>query len=502
MANMIVEMKGIEKSFNENRVLKQVDFKLEKGSIHALLGENGTGKTTLMNILGCVLQRDKGDVLIDGRPIEETGHEMIAFIHQELSLINDLSVAENMFIGREPKKGLFIDRARMYRETEAILKRMDVKLSPSTMVGELNASYKQIVEIARALMRDARVIIMDEPTTALTDVEISHIFTLMRGLKEQGVSIVFISHKLNEVIEICDRYTVMRDGVVVATGNVDQNLTENKLASYMVGKELSYNDLYQPRQIGSVLLDIKQLSRAREFQNISMQVRESEIVGVTGLLGDGRSELFATVYGCNSHYEGNIFFGGRELHSTSTECAQKAGISYVPRNRKENGIIRDMSVADNLSLSILSDMHKGPLLDLAAIRESNQHYIKDLSIKVSNPNNLITSLSGGNQQKVVLGKALGPKPRLVILDNPTQGVDVGAKLEIYNIIMQLAKEGVSFVILSSEAQEIMMLCDRTYVMFHGELKAEMDRRDFSEEQIMVAATGGTLSDPAIVKSKN
>ena len=493
MANTIVEMKGIEKSFNENRVLKQVDFRLKEGSIHALLGENGTGKTTLMNILGGVLPRDAGQVLIGGKPVEETSHGMIAFIHQELSLINDLNVCENMFLGREPKKGLLIDRALMEKRTADILSRMNVELSPNTMVGELNASYKQIVEIARALMQDARVIIMDEPTTALTDVEISHIFGLMRGLRDQGVSIVFISHKLNEVVEICDEYTVMRDGVVVATGQVTPELTENQLASYMVGKELRYDDLYQPRQIGDVLLELKGLSREREFHNVSMNVRASEIVGVTGLLGDGRSEVFATVYGCNRHYDGQILLEGREVQLTTTERAQKAGISYVPRNRKENGIIRDMSVADNMSISVLSMYHKGPLLDRKALQESNERYVKELNIKVSKLSNLITSLSGGNQQKAVLGKALGPKPRLVILDNPTQGVDVGAKLEIYNIIMQLAKTGVSFVILSSEAQEIMMLCDRSYVMFHGEIRAELKRSEFSEEHIMVAATGGQVA---------
>ncbi len=492
MAKTIVEMREIEKSFNENKVLRKVDFKLKEGSIHALLGENGTGKTTLMNILGGVLPKDSGSILIDGRPVEETGHGMIAFIHQELSLINDLNVYENMFLGRELKKGIFIDRKAMRERTEEILKRMDVELSPDAMVGELSASYKQIVEIAGALMQNAKVIIMDEPTTALTDVEISHIFKLMRDLKAQGVSIVFISHKLNEVVEICDCYTVMRDGVVVATGEVTEETTENKLAGYMVGKELSYDDLYETREVGDVILELKNLSRDREFKDINMNVRKGEIVGVTGLLGDGRSEVFETVYGCNHSYEGSILVDGKAAVLHTTDHAQKLGIAYVPRDRKENGIIKDMSVADNMSVSVLSMYRKGLLLDKKRISESNRKYVKELNIKVADLNNSITSLSGGNQQKAVLGKALGSEPRIVILDNPTQGVDVGAKLEIYNIIMGLAKQGVSFVVLSSEAHEIMMLCDRTYVMFHGEVKAELSRNDFSEERIMVAATGGQI----------
>lgn len=484
MAKNIVEMRGIEKSFNENKVLKKVDFTLEEGSIHALLGENGTGKTTLMNILGGVIDRDAGEV--------RASRQDIAFIHQELSMVNDLAVYENMFMGWEIKKGLFLDKEAMKKRAGEILDRMKVELDVTAPVGELNASYKQVVEIARALMKNARVIIMDEPTTALTDIEIQHIFDLMKGLKRQGVSFVFISHKLNEVVEICDSYTVMRDGAVVATGVMGADVTEQKLAGCMVGKELRYDDLYKKRELGEVVLELENLSCGREFHEVNMTVRQGEILGVTGLLGDGRSELFATVYGCSDSYEGRIFVKGRERRFTSTAKAQAAGISYVPRNRKENGIIKDMSVGDNLSINILSRLSRCGLIDRRKAREGNEGYVKSLNIKVHSLNQLITSLSGGNQQKVVLGKALGAEPFLVILDNPTQGVDIGAKLEIYSIIMDLAKKGVSFVVLSSEPQEIMMLCDRSYVMFHGKVKGEFSREDFSEERIMVVATGGKL----------
>jgi ribose transport system ATP-binding protein len=493
----IVQMKAIEKSFNTNKVLHGVDFSLKEGSIHALLGENGTGKTTLMNILGGVLSANTGEIFIDGQKMvmakpSDATEKGIAFIHQELTLVNDLNVFENLFLGAELKHGMKLDKKEMVKKSREILKKMEVPLDPHTMVRSLNASYKQIVEIARALLKNARVIIMDEPTASLTDVEIEHIFTLMRGLKQKGVSFVFISHKLNEVVEICDEYTVMRDGCVVASGEITEEITENELAKHMVGKELSYDDLYKSHDFGDVLLETKGLTREKEFTDINLTVRKGEIVGVTGLLGDGRSELFATIYGCNTEYKGEIFIEGKKVTMHSTPKAKKLGISYVPRNRKENGIIKDLSVSENMSLSILNYLKKTGLISKNKQLDSNQNYVKNLNIKVSDLNELITSLSGGNQQKVVLAKALGSEPKLVILDNPTQGVDIGAKLEIYSIIMKLALQGVSFVVLSSEAQEILRLCDQVYVMYHGKIKNTFNRDEATEEKIMVVATGGTI----------
>lgn len=497
MPEIVVAMKSIEKSFNQNKVLHGVDFSLEQGSIHALLGENGTGKSTLMNILGGVIPCDKGEILIDGEPVTENSpliskQRGIAFIHQELTLVNDLAVYENLFLGREPKRGICVDRKTMCARAKEVLGRMDVELEPETVVGELNASYKQIVEIGRALLENARVIIMDEPTSSLTDVEIEHMFRIMRALREKGVSFVFISHKLNEVVEICDHYTVMRDGRVVADGAMSGEITENFLARHMVGKELSGGALYRPRPLGDVILELKKLSREREFSDVDMTVRQGEIVGVTGLLGDGRSELFATVFGCNAKYGGEIRICGRPVRMNSTMKAREMGIAYVPRNRKENGIIKDLSVGHNISVSILYRLRRLLLIDERKECACSERYVKSLNIRVADIGSLITSLSGGNQQKAVLAKALASDPRLIILDNPTQGVDIGAKLEIYQIILRLAEEGVSFVVLSSEAQEILMLCDRMYVMFHGKVRAELERGDASEENIMVLATGGSL----------
>lgn len=497
MPDIVVEMKAIEKSFSKNKVLHSVDFSLEKGSIHALLGENGTGKSTLMNILGGVISCDKGEIFVDGKLITENSTLIskqlgIAFIHQELTLVNDLTVYENLFLGRECKKRICIDKRTMCEESAEVLKRMDVTLDPNTIVGELNASYKQIVEIARALLENARVIIMDEPTTSLTDVEIENIFKIMRSLRDKGVSLVFISHKLNEVVKICDHYTVMRDGWVVADGTMDKTVTENFLARQMVGKELTNDSLYRERPLGDIIMELKGLSREREFSDINLNVKQGEILGVTGLLGDGRSELFATVFGCNSQYQGEIRICGKTRKMNSTVKAREMGIAYVPRNRKENGIIKDLSVGKNMSVSILHRLRKFLFINETNECACNERYVKDLNIKVADINDLITSLSGGNQQKTVLAKALASNPQLVILDNPTQGVDIGARLEIYSIIMDLAERGVSFVVLSSEAQEILMLCDRVYVMFHGKIRSELSREEATEENIMVLATGGSL----------
>lgn len=497
MNDYIVQMKGIEKSYGENEVLHGVDFSLKKGSIHALLGENGTGKTTLMNILAGVIPGNAGEVTVNGKhdTVKDKVLAMnseIAFIHQELALINDLNIFENLFLGSEVKQGVKLNKKKMYEESQKILHSMEIELNPNTLVSELNASYKQVIEIARALMKDAKVIIMDEPTTALTNVEIEHVFKIMNTLKSKGVSIVFISHKLNEVLEICDSYTVMRDGNIVATGEMTEDITEEVLARHMVGKQLQYDDLYKEREIGEEVLKTENLTRDGEFRDINIHVGKGEIVGITGLLGDGRFELMSTVYGCNPHYEGKIFIHGKEYRMNSIAKAKKKNLSYLPRNRKENGIIKDLSVGQNITISIINQLRKGLLCDHKKDRKIVDEHVRQLNIKVSNTDNLITSLSGGNQQKVMLARALSSHPELVILDNPTQGVDIGAKLEIYNIIMELAKQGVSFVVLSSEAQEVLKLCDRIYVMFHGEIRKELHRSEANEENIMIAATGGKV----------
>lgn len=498
MSEKVIQMTGMRKSFGMNEVLHGVDFTLEKGSIHALLGENGTGKSTLMNILAGVIPGNAGTVEIHEKQYSLDHSSVpvskeIGFIHQELSLVNDLNIFENLYLGRELKNGVRLRKKEMAEKTQEILASMDVTLSPYTMVRDLNASYKQVIEIARALLQEAEVIIMDEPTTALTNVEIERVFKLMRTLKKKGVSFIFISHKLNEVTEICDAYTIMRDGIVVSTGKVSEKVTEDFMARQMVGKTLNYDDLYLKRELKEEILRTEHLERSREFRDVNIHVRRGEIVGITGLLGDGRYEVANTIFGNHTPYDGKIYIHGQEVQMNRIQDALKRHISYLPRDRKENGIVKDMNIEENLTLSVMKDLKKaGIFLDHAKSREIVEEYVRKINIKLEKIEDNITSLSGGNQQKVILARTLSSNPELIILDNPTQGVDVGAKLEIYKLIQTLAAEGMSFLVLSGEAQEVLFLCDRIYVMFHGDVKAELDRKEASEEMIMIAATGGEV----------
>lgn len=492
---MNLEMKGITKSFGANDVLQGIDFSLSGGEICALLGENGAGKSTLMNILGGVLKADHGTISIDGQQVEFTTpldslNAGVGFIHQELNLINDLAVYENMFISREiKKKNGLLDIGAMCEETRKVFERIDVDIDPKTMVRDLDASYKQIVEIARALMMNAKLIIMDEPTTSLTEPEIEHVFSMMRTLKQQGVGIVFISHKLREVMEFCDRYTVLRDGQMVASGNVcDTSI--NELAKFMVGHEVRTESLRQKGDCGDEVLRLEKLSLGKKFHDISLSVGKGEIVGVTGLLGDGRTEVFQAVFGCTPEYTGEIYVEGKPQKITSVEQAMRLGIGYVPRDRKENGIIKDMNIMENASITVLSQLTRHGLIDKNRQKKAFEDFVRSLRIKLHKGTDLIGSLSGGNQQKVVLAKWLMADPKVLILDNPTQGVDVGAKEDIYNIILELAKQGIAVVILSSEAQEIIRICSRAIVMYHGNIQDELLGDEMTEETIMRLATGG------------
>jgi len=490
----MLEMRGVNKSFRENHVLMDVDFCVKKGEIHALIGENGAGKSTLMNILGGVLPCDSGTITLEGENVRflrprDAMDAGVAFIHQELNLINDLAVYENMFIGRELKNRFgFVDKKTMCDKTREVFERMGVVLDPCTMVKELDASYKQIVEIARALLQDARLIIMDEPTTSLTEVEIAFVFRMMRTLKEQGVSIIFISHKLGEVLTICDAFTVLRDGRNVYSGPI-VNTTAAELAYHMVGHNVRTERLTADVQYGEELLRGEKLT-GKGFDGISFTVHAGEVVGFTGLLGDGRSELFSAVFGVEPITGGKLLWQGQEVHISSPEKARETGIGYVPRNRKENGIIKDMSILNNGTLVTLADYQKAGILLDSKQHEAFDALREKLGVKMEHEENLITSLSGGNQQKVVLAKWLAAQPKLLIFDNPTQGVDVGAKEDIYDIIVHLRQENVGVVILSSEAQEIIRLCDRAYVLYHGHVAGEMINSEMNEHDIMLLATGG------------
>lgn len=493
----MISMENITKSFGTNKVLKDVSITITDGEICALIGENGAGKSTLMNILGGVHQMDSGAIFINEKKVQfatpaDSLKAGIAFIHQELNLINDLPIFENMFLGRELKgrRGR-LDLEKMMDETADIFKKINIDLDPRTMVRDLDASYKQIVEICRAIMMEASVIIMDEPTTSLTEPEIKRVFHMMETLKEHGVGIIFISHKLNEVMEICERYMVLRDGKLVAEGQV-KDVTTDDLARFMVGHDVSTDRLTRTKNMGAEILRVENLTQAQAFRDISFSIREGEILGLTGLLGDGRSELFQAVFGAGQIQSGKIFLGGEEVRIQSTEQALNLGIGYLPRNRKENGIIKDMNILENASIVTWPLLAHRGVIDKNTQAELFADQTEQLGIKYQRLTDSITILSGGNQQKVVLAKWLAAHPKVLILDNPTQGVDVGAKEEIYEIVLKLAENGMAIVVLSSEAQEIIRLCDRALVMYQGEIQGEVSGSTMTEHEIMKLATGGIL----------
>ena len=494
----MLQMRDIYKSFGSNDVLMDVHLSLKGGEICALLGENGAGKSTLMNILGGVLPADSGEIYLNDRRVvfdnpAESLRAGIAFIHQELNLINDLGVYENMFLGREiiQSNGL-LNAERMIQETQDVFDRLGIDLNPKAMVRDLDASFKQIVEISRAFMMNASIIIMDEPTSSLTSHEIERVFDMMRSLKEQGVGLVFISHKLKEVEQICDRYVILRDGKVVAEGDVPEATTDD-FARLMVGHDVRTIALQRDKKVTHEILRTEKLTDHHNFRDVSFSVRAGEILGITGLLGDGRSELCQSIFGAGKDYTGQVFFEGKPIKIQSPTQALNFNIGYLPRNRKENGIIKFMNILENGSIVTWPVGSKLGFIDYRIQNKLFDTQVERLHIKMESKTDLITRLSGGNQQKVVLAKWLNIQPKLLILDNPTQGVDVGAKEEIYDIILNLADEGVAIVVLFSEAQEIIRVCDRTLVMYHGAIQGELVGAEMNEHEIMRLATGASLN---------
>ena len=496
----MIEMKNINKSFGKNLVLDDVDLTVNKGEILALIGENGAGKSTLMNILGGVLPANSGSIQIDGKKVSfkkplDSLDAGIAFIHQELNLVNDLPIFENMFLGNEIMKNKYVpDMEAMKEKTLEIFERLEVDLDPNLLVKDLDASYKQIIEISKAMMSDAEYIIMDEPTTSLTGTEIERIFKMMSRLKETGVGIIFISHKLEEIMAVCDNYAVLRNGKMVANGAV-VDTDERKLARHMVGHDVRYNILDREKNYGEEVLRVENLSNESDFRNINFSVKEGEVLGITGLLGDGRSELFLTLFGDMPHYTGDIYIRGEKVHIDSIQTSLKHKIGYLPRNRKENAIVKDLNILQNGTLVSLDKYLSNKIfVDQKKELKSFDIEKEKLNIKMEKHSNSIESLSGGNQQKVVLLKWLLNNPEVLILDNPTQGVDVGSKEEIYDIIHALAAEGVAIIVLSNEVNEIVRICDRSLVMYHGKIMGECINSTMNENDIMYLATGGQLLD--------
>jgi ribose transport system ATP-binding protein len=503
MAEYALQMTDIVKSYSGVTVVSNVNLSVQQGEIHALLGENGAGKTTLMNILGGVTPMDSGKIVLFGKEIRlhspaDSQAEGVAFIHQELNVVNDLMVYENMFLGYElRKKAGMLDVKEMCRRTEEVFARMNIKINPRTMMRNLETSYKQIVEIAKSLLRNAKLIIMDEPTTSLTQKEIEQVFAIMRGLThDHGVTVIFISHKLTEVVDFCDSYTVLRNGEKVADGSITQpdgtKISQADIARMMVGKDVLGVNVYQEHEIGDVVMEVRNLEVDTRVKGVSFDLHKGEILGLTGLLGDGKEELVRAIFGDLRKSGGSVRLKGKMLNLKHPAQGKRQGIGFLPSNRKENAIIKDLSVQENITIVTLDKFCAGPTLLPSRERKAAELYREKLAIKVANLKNKITSLSGGNQQKVVFSKWINAKSDVMILSNPTQGVDVGAKNEIYTLIMELAKEGMGIIVTSGEAQEIFKLCDRVIVMYHGEVRGELSRNEISEENIMILSTGGLL----------
>ena len=467
---------------------------LYAGQAHALLGENGAGKSTMVKLLAGVYQPDSGELLIDGAPVSlhnpaDAQNAGIAVIYQEPTLFPDLSVAENIFMGRQPLlAGRRIDRRRMHADSAALFSRLGVRLDPGRISRGLSIADQQIVEIAKALSLDARVIVMDEPTAALSATEVARLFDVVATLRSGGSAVLFISHRLEEVFEICQRVTVMRDGRHVLTSEL-AGLTADDLVRAMVGRQMVERAAGERGVAGEVVLHVEHLTREGVFTDISLDVRAGEIVALAGLVGSGRSEVARAVFGIDRYDAGRVVMRGRELRRASPTGAMTAGVGFVPEDRRQQGLVMDMSVQQNVALASLARLRKGGLVRSAAERAFAADWAVRLNLKYGRLIDPVSRLSGGNQQKVVLAKWLGRQPALLIVDEPTRGIDIATKAEVHRLLVRLARDGVAILMISSELPEVLHIGDRVLVMREGRLTAEFGHEDASEEKIMAAATG-------------
>ena len=494
---MLLEMKNITKLFGPVRALNQVDFTVNASEIHGLLGENGAGKSTLMNILAGAISATEGEIYIDGELVEDmtiskSNDLGIRFIHQELNLFNDLTVFENLFLGQEIKrKNGFLDKKQMIERSKQVLDRMKMDIDPLMLVDDLEPSRKQLLEIAKALLFESDLIIMDEPTTALTNKEIEILFSIMRQLKEEGISIIFISHKMPELFSICDKYTVLRDGNFIDSGYF-KDIDENIATKLLVGRNIVNERMKVEDYRGDVVFSVKDLTCDGFFEDVSFDLRKGEVLAITGLHGDGRGELSEALFGARHLDKGEIIMDGNPLKLNSIKEVMRAGIGMVPRNRKERSIIKDLSILNNVSIAYFITKHRKVFISRREEVARYERNKKITDIKTDHPDNYITSLSGGNQQKVVLSRWLELDSDVYILDNPTQGIDVGAKFEIYKLIDEIAKRGKSVVVFSSEFPEIYKIADRCLVMYKGQVNAELNLDEMTDMNVMYYATGSNM----------
>ncbi|WP_077212914.1 sugar ABC transporter ATP-binding protein [Bacillus dakarensis] len=492
----LVEMKGISKAFSGNQVLTNVDFDLLPGEIHALMGENGAGKSTMMKILTGIYERDTGTVFSKGQEVQfkdakEAEKAGIAVIHQELNIIPYLTVTENMFLGKELTVGKtgILRMAEMKKKTEEYLSRLGIDIDPNIEARELSVGQQQMIEIARAIAADTDVLIMDEPTAALTDREIEALFKVMRGLQEQGVGIVYISHRMEEIFKMCDRISVLRDGEYIGTKVIKETNFE-EIVKMMVGRDIGERYPERHVELGPERIRVDKLSHEKKFRDVSFSVHQGEILGVSGLMGAGRTEIMETIFGSRKKSSGEIWIDEKQVNIRNPYDAIQLGIGFITEDRKDEGLVLDLSVRENISLTNLKRISSQSVISKTKETELVSKMIEKLRVKTSGSEQSVKSLSGGNQQKVVIGKWLGIDPKILILDEPTRGVDVGAKKEIYQIMNELTERGVAIIMVSSDLPEILGMSDRILVVHEGKATAILDRQDANQEIIMQAATGG------------
>jgi ribose transport system ATP-binding protein len=497
----ILEMRAIDKHFPGVHALDGVTMDVLPGEVHALVGENGAGKSTLMKILAGVYMPDGGEIFYKGQPyLPHTPRAArdagIVTIYQELNLVPEMSVAENMYLGMELERGLFVDSRVMERRAKELLsQRLHLEVDPRVAVGKLGVGQQQMVEVAKALLHEADIIIMDEPTAALSLREIADLFTIVRELKDHGVSTIFISHHLDETFELSDRTTVLRDGQLVSTQPTSE-LTTQSLIQLMVGRDLAAHDPKKPVEAGAEILRVEGLGRAGVFEDISFGARAGEIVGLAGLVGAGRTEVVRAIFGADPHDRGRVYVNGEEAVIRSPRDAIDHGIALLTEDRKSQGLVLLFDVRENITLPILARLTRTQLTDPAREHDIAAGFIDRLAIKASSQEQQAMNLSGGTQQKVVLSKWLAAEARVIIFDEPTRGIDVGAKAEIYEIMNELVAQGDTIVMVSSELPEILAMSDRILVMQGGRIRGELSRAEATQERIMHLATASNGDEAA------
>lgn len=488
---ILLEMHHIHKRFAGVHALNDVSLTLKAGEVHALLGENGAGKSTLIKVLGGIYHADEGEIFIDGKKVEikevkDAQNNGIAIIHQELVLVPHMTVAENIFLGRELGKGIMINRASMNVQAQKLLDENQVNIKADMLVGKLTIAQQQMVEIVKAISYNSKILVMDEPTSSIADKEVEFLFETMRKLTHKGVGIIYISHKMSELEQICDRVTVMRDGEYVGTKNVKET-SKDELIAMMVGRELTNYYTRDYADIEEEVLRCEHISDGNMVKDVSFTLNKGEIIGFAGLVGAGRSETMKAIFGLTKDVKGEIYLRGKNIKIATPIDAMKNGIALVPEDRKAEGLYKEQSVRFNMTLEVLNQFMKGIEVDSKREIEITQKYIDVMSTKTPTQLQKIGNLSGGNQQKVIIGRWLATNPDILILDEPTRGVDVGAKSEIYVIMNELVKQGMSIIMISSELPEIINMSDRVYVMADGRITGCLDHTEITQEAVMQLA---------------